>query len=57
MSRKSGAERRTDLAALHAAGARFDALLILSEEDVDEMLVEFDLLRKERRSNDESAAH
>jgi len=52
MSRK--AERRADAAALRSAGERFDGLLPLSEADVDEMVDDFDRLRKRRVEPDES---
>lgn len=55
MSPKSEAGRRVEAAALRTAGERLDAVLLFSEVDVEEMFDDFDRLRKERRSNDESA--
>jgi hypothetical protein len=57
MSSKSEAARRADAAALRAAVEKLDGLLLPSGEDVDEMVDDFDRLRKEGRSNDESKAH
>lgn len=42
-------DRAADAAALRAAGEKLDALLQLSEADVDEMVEDFKQLRKAKR--------
>jgi len=42
-------DRAADAAALRAAGEKLDALLQLTEADVDEMVEEFKTLRKAKR--------
>lgn len=42
-------DRAADAAALRAAGEKLDALLQLTETDVDEMVEEFTTLRKAKR--------
>lgn len=54
MSPKSEAERHAAAAALRAAGEKFDEILHLSEADVEEMVADFDRLRKKRPESDES---